>query len=483
MLGRLLAANPWWGSGDAILKDPHITEWDRTTLKWVPRVSEAFEHGRDLVYVLRGPRQIGKTTLVKLLVKRLLGSGVPPRNIMYYLFDLEETPSDLVGVLENYMDNTPRGEGERFHLFLDEITSVREWQKGIKLLWDQGRLAGCTIIATGSHAADLRHSSERLPGRRGMSDKPLDKVLMPMKFAEYVSCMDAGLYAKLCKLGVVGPGALSSLSRVTLDITSLSGELNVCLPKLGGHLHDYAVTGGIPRIVDKYAGARMVSEGEYALYNDVIFGELRHVGKRFKIFEQLLPNILKSVGWTFTWEGLKKRTDIGSTETVFDYVGALEEMFAFFVLHGYDYETRRAMFKKEKKIHAFDPFYLHVLRGDKGRFESSLRFLEDKANMGVVVEGIVASHLRGAALDRAAGSLYHWRHRGREVDFVYDDGAGVVVPIEVKFQDSIGARDFDGLYKFARLSGGRPGILVTSKDMGTRGGVVVAPASLFLLMA
>ena len=36
---------------------------------------------------MRGPRQVGKTTELKLLVKDLLSEGIPPRNIAYYPCD------------------------------------------------------------------------------------------------------------------------------------------------------------------------------------------------------------------------------------------------------------------------------------------------------------------------------------------------------------------------------------------------------------
>lgn len=480
----LAEANPWWGSKNAILEDYNIVEWNRSSVKQAPRITGTFEHDQDLVYILRGPRQVGKTTLLKLQIKDLLDSGVEPQNVMYYSFDLEQTPESLADVVKSYLNNTEKN--QRRHLFLDEITSVPSWQYGIKHLWDNGWLINCTTIATGSHAADLRDSAERLPGRRGYSDAPLDKTLMPMKFAEYASCVDHGIAGKLQELGLVGAGARLGVIRGLLEceIDPRLEDLRVYLPALERHLYDYMVTGGIPHVVNKYVETKKISESVYSKYRSAILSELGHLGKQRRMFEQMVPNLIKSMGHTSSWDSLRKGTHIRSTNTVSDYVDALEDMFVLLVLHQYNYETRRNMLRKAKKIHAIDPFYLHVLhRSNNAHFESSLQFLEDGANVGAVVEGVVATHLRQMTFGKAIGNLYYWRYKGREVDFVHDNGLEPPVPIEVKFQNSINARDFDGITSFRRLAGGGPGILVTSEDMGIRNHVAMVPAPLFLLLA
>jgi hypothetical protein len=45
---------------------------------------------------------------------------------------------------------------------------LKDWQRGIKLFVDAGKLRNCTCILTGSHSIDLRKASESLSGRRGI---------------------------------------------------------------------------------------------------------------------------------------------------------------------------------------------------------------------------------------------------------------------------------------------------------------------------
>src|SRR6266705_4073013 len=181
--------NQWWLEPKAIHADQRIVEWESSQFKWTPRLGETFDWNLDIVYVLRGPRQVGKTTLVKLKIRERMDAGVEPRHIFYYPCDLVEGPDRLVKIITSYQDSTRRDKQTRLYLILDEISSVKDWQKGIKLLYDSGRLKKCTVILTGSHSIDLRKATETLARRRGevekLKDQTPDKILLPAKFAEY----------------------------------------------------------------------------------------------------------------------------------------------------------------------------------------------------------------------------------------------------------------------------------------------------------
>ena len=148
--------NPWWLRKDAIDEDQRILEWESSRFKWTPRLGETFQWDLDVVYVLRGPRQVGKTTLMKLKIRELIRSGAEPRQVFYYPCDLVEGPEKLVNIMTTYQDSTRSDRTKRLYIILDEISSVKDWQKGIKSLYDAGRLRKCTLILTGSHSIDLR---------------------------------------------------------------------------------------------------------------------------------------------------------------------------------------------------------------------------------------------------------------------------------------------------------------------------------------
>ncbi|WP_052295949.1 ATP-binding protein [Pseudothermotoga thermarum] len=117
-------------------------------------------------YTIRGPRQVGKTTFLKLYIKKLLESGIPPSRILFLTCDDLKDRFELIEVIKNFFQLYGKSGGISY-MFIDEITMIQDWQSGIKYLVDIGLLEDCLVVLTGSSAYDLKISSERLPGRKG----------------------------------------------------------------------------------------------------------------------------------------------------------------------------------------------------------------------------------------------------------------------------------------------------------------------------
>ena len=97
---ELVSSNQWWQAIEKIDNDINIEQFDKSIIKWIPRISNTFNYNRDLVYSLRGPRQVGKTTLIKLQIKKFLKQNIPKWNILYYAFDLYDKPRELVNFIK-----------------------------------------------------------------------------------------------------------------------------------------------------------------------------------------------------------------------------------------------------------------------------------------------------------------------------------------------------------------------------------------------
>ncbi|MEM3697900.1 MAG: AAA family ATPase [Candidatus Bathyarchaeia archaeon] len=159
-ISELAYWNEWWRTKKFPDEDVNIQDWSQSAFKWTPRLSETIEN-EEVIYVLRGPRRVGKTTLLKLRIKKLLEEGVPPENIFYFPCDAIETPKQLFTAIDNYLAQQRKAE-KWAYLFIDEVSMLAEWQKAIKLLIDSGKFRECTVILTGSHSIDLRKGSESL---------------------------------------------------------------------------------------------------------------------------------------------------------------------------------------------------------------------------------------------------------------------------------------------------------------------------------
>lgn len=489
--------NPWWRDPESIRRDMKIVDLDNSIVDWMPRIAHTFDFSKDLVYSLRGPRQVGKTTLLKLQIKQKMDEGVSPNNIMYYAFDIDTTPKDLVDIVKKYLDGIKRlRKNDRCYIFLDEVSAIKDWQRGIKRLWDQGRLVNCTVVATGSNTMDIKLSSEKMPGRRGTSNDALDKIMLPMKFSEFVEAIDPETKDLLESRNLVSARVRHDLFKSVLDLDLNIEQLRPYIPTLNRHLKDYLLTGGMPRVVNEYLSTGLVGEDTFATYLDSILGDLQSLNRNPNTLKRLVRSVIKAAGNTSSWRSLQKDTDIGSPATVSSYVDTLQNMFVLSVFYRYSVESKRGLFQKDKKIYLRDPFHFHVLNGWVGgnqlSFDTAIRYLDSDINQGAMVEGVVANHLIRLAFNLSprkrnfeySDLLYYWRYgKDREVDFVYSDGAGAEIPIEVKFQNRITNRDLDGLINFKRHTGQKGAILLSKDRLSMKGECAIIPISLFLLLA
>ena len=484
--------HPWWADKSAINEQPEICAWRGSETRRDPRPEYEFEEC-DCIYSLRGPRQVGKTTLLKLEMRRLLGR-VPARDVMYYSFDLGGTPRDVVRVVGAYLDRRKPGENGRRFVFLDEISSVRGWQRGIKHLRDLDRLRDCTVVVAGSHTMDVRRSAELLPGRRGHPAKGgLDKVMLPMKFAEYVSAADP-LLARQCG-ECVGPGErLAEIRRLASGhVGDRVRNMDGLREKLDAHLENYMVAGGMPAAADAFLGGGRIPDSMYGACMDAVTGAITQAGRDASYLSQIMPSIAGAAGSPISWNALRKGSGMASHHTAEAYARALSDMFVLRVIYRYDGSRDGPRSDAPKKLHFRDPLFLHMMSAQAsqdGPYEASVRRLEAPEARGALCEQIAADHAARLAFEMSGyrdwfdpqRSVFYWQGRaGREVDLVIRDGRGLV-SMEVKYQSSIGRQDLSGLIDFAKATGRRGGILITRRHLCESPSVSQVPASVFLAL-
>ena len=78
---ELREANPWWADPRAIDTDPAIVGLERSLFQRQLGARYRFD-ANDHIYTLRGPRRVGKTTLLMQEIRRLVREeGVQPSSI------------------------------------------------------------------------------------------------------------------------------------------------------------------------------------------------------------------------------------------------------------------------------------------------------------------------------------------------------------------------------------------------------------------
>ena len=230
--------NPWWTRAGWEADDPHLRRFEAQPARLPTPPVEEIDLAQPAVHVLRGPRQVGKSTDLKLIVRRALVAGASPRSVVYLSLDLldGQSASALVETVERTLD-LAGGEGPRL-ILLDEVTSVGSWQIGVKSLWDAGRIDRDVVVCTGSSAIDLAEgTAERLPGRRGAGR---DLLVMPQGFASFARAVDG--------TNPPGPG-LSIAEILSPDGQALLRDTRIHLPGLQRSLERYLRFGGLPAAV------------------------------------------------------------------------------------------------------------------------------------------------------------------------------------------------------------------------------------------
>ncbi|EEB74574.1 ATP-binding protein [Thermococcus sp. AM4] len=170
--------NPWWfGESD---RDWELFEklTYKVRPKWLDELSlEPFS----LNFVV-GPRRVGKTIGIKLLIKELLKKVSTPYAVFYFSCDVLEDYKELLEVLNEYLQLKRRKNIKKAFIFLDEVSLVEDWWRALKFLIDRGELRNDVVTVTGSISLALGRHFETFGGRRG---KGKTVEVMPLSFRDY----------------------------------------------------------------------------------------------------------------------------------------------------------------------------------------------------------------------------------------------------------------------------------------------------------
>ncbi|TVR99753.1 MAG: ATP-binding protein [Phycisphaerales bacterium] len=166
LIDDLRRMNPWW-EGKPL---PRLPE---TRRHLVATMRRRLDLGLAPIVVVRGPRQIGKTTAQLHLIDDMLKGGVDPRRIMRVQFDelpsladLKQPVLEIVSWYEQVVLRSTLNEAARSDapavLMLDEVQNLSRWAEQLKHLVDSSTVQA---VVTGSSALRIEHGRDSLAGR------------------------------------------------------------------------------------------------------------------------------------------------------------------------------------------------------------------------------------------------------------------------------------------------------------------------------
>lgn len=437
------------------------------------------------VLTVRGPRQVGKTTLCGQLIEDLLRDStkrVPPEHVLYLTADNSQILSnpenvirDSIEVYERYvLEQSINDVDDTLFVFIDEIQKIDGWASVLKYYVDT--YPNLQFVVTGSVSTLIeRDASETLVGRLD------DQILLPMKYVDHVRYHDVldedAIYEhsteirQALKEGVRrgDPGEFLATA------TGFYGRYEDAIPRLNARKNRYLLAGGYPgvlenELVDAYAkldsDLRSTVTGDLATVFDV---------QKPKKVLRVLSLVMESTSGKSNIQKMARTAEIerGTVERYLDY---LEEFFLIGRCPKYTSSQYRS--RGRPKFYLQDVGLYNTLAGTLA--EETLR---DADEMGPILETAVCDHARRLQFnlsDAQNANVAYWDERG-EVDFVLSNPE-YDLPIEVKHGDST-RTDLRGLRNFVDEYSTGFGLAVNDGGAFEQdGNVVHVPAWLFLFL-
>lgn len=339
---------------------------------------------QDHVTIITGIRRCGKSTLMQQLMEGLNGE------FAYFNF---EDPR-VFGFDVNDFVKLENVFGNQQYYFFDEIQNIENWELFIRKLHDQGKI----VCITGSNASLLsKELGTRLTGRH------VQKELFPFDYAEFCAFLD--------------------------------------LEKNTESVERYLKLGGFPSYLKNQQLVYLQQLFRDILYRDII---VRYGIRNAKIIEGIALYLISNVGKELSFTGIKKTFDVGSTNSVSDYVAWFEDSYVLFTLPRFSWSLKSVAINP-KKVYTIDTGFAQA---------NSLSFSEDK---GRLFENAVYLKIR-----REGKELFYFREKG-ECDFVVKEQNQITDLVQACYElhpDNL-QRELNGLKEAMDFFGLDHGTIVT----------------------
>ncbi|HEX9121828.1 MAG TPA: ATP-binding protein [Actinomycetota bacterium] len=365
------------------------------------RVHQALADTR--VVAIVGPRQVGKTTLVRELIQR------DQRASFFTLDDpvvLEAVRADPAALVAD----------RRGLVVFDEVQRAPELMLAIKLAVDEDRRPGQFLLTGSADLLSVRGLADALAGRIELIDLlPLTQGELEGKPSRFI---DQILTGRFRGLGGTRPDKRDYLRR--------------------------AVAGGFPEAIARPEGRRRgVWFESYA--KTVTEREVPNLVDLFRIRD--LPRLLRLVAarHASVLNVADLARDAGIPErTVHRYLDVLEGVYLIRRVRAWS-GNLTAREARQPKIYITDSGLAAHLRG--ATTERLMRSVTSHGTDGPILEGLVVGELMAQSTWAATlTEIFHYRDRdGREVDVLVEANDGAIVGLEVKASSTVRSDDFRSL--------------------------------------
>ncbi len=363
---------------------------------------------RDILTVLIGARQVGKTSILLYLKELLEKKG---EKVLY--FDLEHLAEreafNSTSEALKYLKESGVSEGRKNYVFLDEIQYLENPSNLLKVIYDHYKQI--KLVVSGSSTLQIKDKfKDSLSGRKEII------TIYPLSFSEYLLFSGeedlAGAKDGFSLNGILDNGVIPEVSVVMKE-------------RLARCFDSFVVYGGYPK-----AALTVVRDEKISIIRDILdsyilkdIKDFAHVGDVRKFNQAVRFLAVQNTG---LFNAVDASREIGvSRDTLNKYIFILENTFGVYLLAPYHTNRQKEITKMQK-----------VFFVDTGLRNFLLKDFNDlilRTDAGELVENTVLNEIR-----RQSGVLdevYFWRTPQKaEVDCIIRREGGKIIPIEIKYK-------------------------------------------------
>lgn len=270
---------------------------------------------KPVIKVITGMRRCGKSALLELTRLELASRSVPPENIITINFEsLRYEALKEYRALYAAISAKAREAAGRLYILLDEIQEVAAWEQVVNSLRVD---FDCDLYITGSNARLLAGELATL-----LAGRYVEIRVYPLDFKEYLDFAAAN-----------------------------EAESNLSAPE---QFANFLRFGGLPGIHQmKWEEAR-ITQYLHDIYNSVLLKDVieRNRIRDTALLESVILYLMDNIGNTFSAKTisdfLKNQGRKLSTETVYNYLKALENAFLIHKVTRFDLKGKRMLETQEK---------------------------------------------------------------------------------------------------------------------------------------
>lgn len=364
----------------------------------------------DETLIITGSRQVGKTSLLFLLIQELLKKKVSDRHIYY--FDLEDF--DILDLCNqgtknfvHHMKTLGEDFKSRVYVFFDEIQYLENPSNFLKLLHDHYKKI--KTVCSGSSTLDIRRKfKDSLVGRKIVFE------LYPLTFKEFL------LFKK--KNDLLNFLAQYSIKNIVKE-QQPDAPSSIVLTELEILLNEYIRFGGYPAVakIDGDDKKRVLLNEIYQTYVRRDINQLFSI-ENVSAFNRLVGLLGFQIGQLVNLQELSINIS-SARQTLQNYLFILENTFILRLLSPF-YTNKRKELVKMPKVYFLDS-------GLRNQIVKNTTALNQRPDAGALIENFAFQQI--IANLRIDEDLKFWRTQsGNEVDFVIESNE--LIPIEIKYK-------------------------------------------------